>query len=63
MPCNLTEHLEENGMDINVALYGQLQILLLLNNNEKSEYIKGFEYCTELVYKWSKNLPKPNDIL
>jgi hypothetical protein len=59
MGCNLTEHVEENGLDINVALFGQLQLMLLLNNNEKTDFIKGFERCMELVELWSKQINPP----
>jgi hypothetical protein len=60
MGCDPLKQIDGNELDINVALFGQLQLLLLLNNNEKNDYIEGFEYCTQLVEKWSKqsNLPK-----
>ena len=63
MGCELIKPIDGNELDINVALFGQLQLLLLLNNNEKNDYIKGFEYCTQLVEEWSKqsNLPKLMD--
>ena len=49
MPCNLTEHIDNNELDLNVVLFTQLQLLLLFSDNEKTEYIKGFEKCVELV--------------
>jgi hypothetical protein len=63
MGCELTQPIDGKKLDINVALFGQLQLLLLLNNNEKNEFIKGFERCTQLVEEWSKqiNLPKIMD--
>jgi hypothetical protein len=63
MGCEPLKQIDENELDINVALFGQLQLLLLLNNNEKTDFIKGFEYCTQLVEEWSKqsNLPKIMD--
>ena len=51
MPCNLTENLEDKELDLNAVVYTQLQLLLLLNNNEKTEFIKGFEKCVQLVEK------------
>ena len=63
MPCNLTEPMNPDDLDINVALFGHLQLMLLLNNNEKTEYIEGFEHCVKLVEKWSMqvNPPKINN--
>jgi hypothetical protein len=63
MGCEPLKKIDGNELDINVALFGQLQLLLLLNNNEKTEFIKGFERCTQLVEEWSKqsNLPKIMD--
>lgn len=49
MPCNLTERLDDNELDVNAVVFTQLQLLLLLNNNEKTEFIKGFEKCAQLV--------------
>jgi hypothetical protein len=49
MPCNLTEHIDNNELDLNAVLFTQLQLLLLFSDNEKTEYIKGFEKCVELV--------------
>ena len=51
MPCNLTENLEDQQLDLNAVVYTQLQLLLLLNNNEKTEFIMGFEKCVQLVEK------------
>jgi hypothetical protein len=51
MPCNLTENLEDKELDLNAVVYTQLQLLLLLNNNEKTEFIMGFEKCVQLVEK------------
>lgn len=59
MPCDLTPKLNPDDLDINVALFGHLQLMLLLNNNEKTDYIKGFEHCVNLVQKWSKETPLP----
>lgn len=53
MPCHLTEYRNPDDLDINVALFGHLQLMLLLNNNEKTEFIEGFEHCVKLVEKWS----------
>jgi hypothetical protein len=63
MGCELLKPIDGNELDINVALFGHLQLMLLLNGNEKTEYIKGFEYCTQLVEEWSRqsNLPKIKD--
>ena len=63
MGCEPLKKIDGNELDINVALFGQLQLLLLLNNNEKTDFIKGFEHCTQLVDEWSKqsNLPKIMD--
>jgi hypothetical protein len=63
MPCYLTQHNNQDDLDINVALFGHLQLMLLLNNNEKTEYIKGFEHCVKLVDEWSMqvNPPKINN--
>lgn len=60
MGCELLKPIDGNELDINVALFGHLQLMLLLNGNEKTEYIKGFEYCTQLIEEWSiqSNLPK-----
>lgn len=51
MPCNLTENLDDQELDLNAVVYTQLQLLLLLNNNEKTEFINGFEKCVQLVEK------------
>ena len=51
MPCNLTENLEDKELDLNAVVYTQLQLLLLFNNNEKTEFIMGFEKCVQLVEK------------
>ena len=59
MPCHLTPKLNPDDLDINVALFGQLQLMLLLNNNEKTDFIKGFERCMELVEVWSKQINPP----
>lgn len=63
MGCELTKPIDGNELDINVALFGHLQLLLLLNHNEKTEFIEGFEHCVKLVEKWSRqsNLPKIMD--
>jgi hypothetical protein len=63
MGCEPLKKIDGNELDINVALFGQLQLLLLLNNNEKNEFIKGFEQCTQLVEEWSRqsNLSKIMD--
>jgi hypothetical protein len=63
MPCHLTPKLNPDDLDINVALFGQLQLMLLMNNNEKTDFIMGFERCMELVQLWSKEtrLPKINE--
>ena len=51
MPCNLTENLDDQELDLNAVVYTQLQLLLLLNNNEKTDFINGFEKCVQLVEK------------
>lgn len=51
MPCNLTEYIDDAELDLNAVLHTQWQLLLLFNNNEKTEFINGFENCMRLVEK------------
>lgn len=52
--CKPLEKIDK--IDLGVSLYGHLQILILLNNGEKNEYIKGFEDCLNLYNKWKDEL-------
>lgn len=62
MAVKLTKKLKQEEIDISVSLYGHLQIMLLLNNNEQSEYIKGFGHCLDLLVKWTDEREKLKQI-
>jgi hypothetical protein len=53
MGCEPIKPMNFDDIDIGVSLFGHLQMMLLLNNNEKTEFIKGFEHCLKLYEQWT----------
>lgn len=54
MPCKPLEKIEKYEVPLEMELWFQYEKLLLMNNGQKNDFIKGFKYCMEFIIENTK---------